>query len=142
LSVPRGVGPQIANSIYPNESRDPRERKKTMNAEERKQNNELLDKLLGGKEHRIALQDESDAMCDRAYAAGVSDAREQARNPNHPMRFSNKANDASKPTQTKTIEQLSARAREIQDEAAKNGRTVSNIDSVRLAYAEANIPWQ
>jgi hypothetical protein len=119
-----------------------------MNAEEERpvrtteQNNELLDKLLGGKEHRIALQDEFDSMCDAAYAAGVKDAREQVRNPNHRMRFSDKANDASNPTQPKTTDQLSARAREIQDEAAKSGRTVSNIDSVMMAYAEANIPWK
>jgi hypothetical protein len=106
------------------------------------ENEKELDRLLGGKEHRIALTGEFDKMADRMYARGVSDGREQARNPNHKMRVPSGAEASTIAPVPKTPEQLSARAREIQDDAAKNGRRVSNIESVRMAYAEANIPWQ
>jgi hypothetical protein len=120
-----------------------------MNNEERAQEdagNEALDKVLG-KEARIMLTDNTDAMCDRAYAAGVSDAQAQARNPNHRMRFSLKAwraldEGAAASASAKTPYELAARAREIQDEAAKNGKSISNEDSVRMAYVENNIAWK
>jgi hypothetical protein len=121
-----------------------------MNTEERAQeaaNIEALDKVLG-KEARIMLTDQTDAMVDRAYAAGVSDAQAQARNPNHRMRFSQKAwrasdeGAAAASASAKTPYELAARAREIQDEAAKNGKPISNEDSVRMAYVENNIAWK
>ena len=120
-----------------------------MNAEDRKAfdaSNETLDKIMG-KEGRIGLRKELDSMCDRSYAKGVSDAQAQAKNPNHRMRFSEKAwresdDTAAAAVPAKTPYELAARAREIQDEAAAKGQTISNADSVRLAYAENNIAFQ
>jgi hypothetical protein len=40
----------------------------------------------------------------------------------------------------KTPEQLAKRANELQVEALKNGRELSNIESVKAAYVEAGIP--
>jgi hypothetical protein len=104
-------------------------------------NEKELDRLLG-KEHRIALTAEFDKMADRMYARGVSDAREQARNPSHKMRVPSGADSPTIAPVPKTPYELAARAREIQDEAAKNGKTISNEDSVRMAYVENNIPWE
>lgn len=105
---------------------------------------QTLDRLLG-KEARVMLNDEIGSMYDRAYAAGVSDAREQARNPNHRMRVPSKELKTGAATTvaaavTKTPRELAARASEIQADAKKDGRTVSNEEACRLAYAEANIP--
>jgi hypothetical protein len=102
---------------------------------------QTLDRLLG-KEARVMLNDEIGSMYDRAYAAGVSDAREQARNPNHRMRVPSKElkTGAATTAAAKTPRELAARASEIQADAKKDGRTVSNEEACRLAYAEANIP--
>jgi|HubBroStandDraft_4_1064222.scaffolds.fasta_scaffold07090_4 hypothetical protein len=40
----------------------------------------------------------------------------------------------------KTPEQLAKRAHELQVEALRNGRELSNIESVKAAYLEAGIP--
>jgi|HubBroStandDraft_6_1064221.scaffolds.fasta_scaffold317822_2 hypothetical protein len=42
----------------------------------------------------------------------------------------------------KSPEDLAKRANEIQRDALRDGREVSNIDAVRAAYAEAGIPWK
>jgi hypothetical protein len=150
---PRGVGSQIANAINPNDRANQAQRKNTTMTDDKKPerseadrtSEEELDRILG-KDARIKLDGEIDKICDRSYAKGVSDAQAQARNPNHRMRFSMKefreSDHTAASVPAKTPYELAERARQIQDEAAKNGQTISNADSVRMAYVENNIPWQ
>jgi hypothetical protein len=103
------------------------------------------------KSQKEAIDAHFDIVCEMGYNRGVSDAREHSKNPSQIVGYSRdairKANEAAKApstTQSSTPNpgDLAARARAIQIEGDKNGKNISNIEAVKMAYEEANIPWQ
>ena len=101
------------------------------------------------KQQKEAIDAHFDIVCEMGYNRGVADAREHFKNPNHVVGYPkgkfNKVDDSSvATTQSKTPgpSELAARAREIQIEGEKNGKNISNIEAVKMAYEEANVPWK
>jgi hypothetical protein len=103
-------------------------------------------------ELRAAIEAHVKPLEEKAFAAGVRAAEKavlnqitleslvkQARN-SGVLSPSNAAGAAV--AVGKSALDLANRANEIQRDAFRDGREVSNIDAVRAAYAEAGIPWK
>jgi hypothetical protein len=111
-------------------------------------------------EQEEAIRERYGAIAEVGYNEGVRDARAHTKDPSvdvwlkgkdrffdYPYALADRTSPAEAPPAEaqpveKTPYELAARAREIQDEAAKNGKPISNEDSVRMAYVENNIAWK
>jgi hypothetical protein len=95
-----------------------------------------------------AIDAHADIICEVGYIRGVADAREHFKNPSHVVGYTKggfrKADEPAATTQSSTPNpgELAARARAIQIDGEKSGKNISNIEAVKMAYEEANIPWK
>jgi hypothetical protein len=96
-----------------------------------------------------AIDARADIICEVGYNRGVADAREHFKNPSHVVGYTKggfrKADEPAVAATHSSIPNpgdLAARARAIQIEGEKSGKNISNIEAVKMAYEEANIPWR